>query len=60
MPVKGVEFLGALPKYIQELTSISAGLGKSTANPEAAKALLRFLISPEAAQAKKKTWLEGE
>ena len=29
-PVKGVEFLGALPADIQEFTSVVAGLGKST------------------------------
>jgi molybdate transport system substrate-binding protein len=60
LPVKGAEFLGALPADIQEFTSISAGLGKFAANPEAAKALLGFLISQEAAPAKKKTGLEAE
>jgi hypothetical protein len=60
LPVKGAEFLGPLPPDIQEFTSISAGLGKSTASPEVAKVLLKFLISPEAAPAKKKTGLESE
>jgi molybdate transport system substrate-binding protein len=59
LPAKGAEFLGALPADIQEFTSISAGLGKSTASPEAAKLLLKFLISPEAAPAKRKTGLEA-
>jgi molybdate transport system substrate-binding protein len=59
LPVKGAEFLGALPADIQEFTSISAGLGKSTTSPEAAKLLLKFLISPEAAPAKRKTGLEA-
>jgi molybdate transport system substrate-binding protein len=42
LPVKGVEFLGALPADIQEFTSISAGLGKFSASPEAAKACSSF------------------
>jgi len=54
LPVNGVGFLGALPADIQEFTFITAGLGKSTANPEAAKMLLNFLISPEAALTKRR------
>ena len=49
LPVKGIEFLGPLPADIQEMTAISAGLGKAAGAPDAAKALVRFLTSPEAA-----------
>jgi molybdate transport system substrate-binding protein len=58
LPVKGIEFLGPLPADIQEMTAISAGLGKAAGAPDAAKALVRFLTSPEAAPAKKKSGLE--
>jgi molybdate transport system substrate-binding protein len=58
LPVKGIEFLGPLPADIQEITAISAGLNKAAGAPDAAKALVKFLMSPEAAPAKRKTGLE--
>jgi molybdate transport system substrate-binding protein len=58
LPVRGIEFLGPLPADIQEMTAISAGLGHAAGAPDAAKALMRFLMSPETAPAKKKTGLE--
>jgi molybdate transport system substrate-binding protein len=57
LPVKGIEFLGPLPADIQEITAITAGLSKATGARDAAKALVEFLTSPEAAPAKKKTGL---
>ncbi len=56
--VAGVEPLGPLPADIQEITAISAGLNKAAAAPDAASALVKFLASPEAAPAKRKTGLE--
>jgi molybdate transport system substrate-binding protein len=58
LPVKGIAFLGPLPADIQEMTAISAGLGKAAGAPDAASALVKFLTSPEATPAKKKTGLE--
>jgi molybdate transport system substrate-binding protein len=58
MPVKGIEFLGPLPADIQEMTTITAGLGTTIAVPDAARALMKFLVSPEATPAKNKTGLE--
>jgi molybdate transport system substrate-binding protein len=58
LPVKGIGFLGPLPADIQEMTAITAGLGKTIAAPDAAKALMKFLMSPEATPAKEKTGLE--
>jgi molybdate transport system substrate-binding protein len=60
LAVPGITFLGPLPADIQEITTISAGLGRAAAAPEAAGALLKFLQSPEAAAAKRKTGLEPE
>jgi molybdate transport system substrate-binding protein len=58
VPVKSIAFLGPLPADIQEMTAITAGLGKTMAAPDAAAALMKFLMSPEATPAKKKTGLE--
>jgi molybdate transport system substrate-binding protein len=58
LSVKGVTFLGPLPADIQEMTAITAGLGKAAGAPEAARALVKFLMSPETAPAKRKTGLE--
>jgi molybdate transport system substrate-binding protein len=57
LPVKGIEFLGPLPADIQEMTAITAALSKTAGSADAAKALLKFLTSPDAASAKKKTGL---
>jgi molybdate transport system substrate-binding protein len=56
--VEGVAFLGPLPADIQEITAISAGVNKAARAPDAARALVKFLTSPEAAPAKRKTGLE--
>ncbi len=56
--VEGVAFLGPLPADIQEITAISAGLNKAAGAPDAARALVKFLTSPEAAPAKHRTGLE--
>lgn len=58
LPVKGIVFLGPLPAEIQEMTAITAGLGKTVGQPDAATALMKFLTSPAAAPAKKQSGLE--
>jgi molybdate transport system substrate-binding protein len=58
LAVKGITFLGPLPKDIQEMTAISAGIGKAAGAPHDATALIGFLASSEAAPAKAKTGLE--
>jgi molybdate transport system substrate-binding protein len=58
LAVKGITFLGPLPADIQEMTAITAGLGKAAGAPEAARALVKFLMSPETAPAKRRTGLE--
>lgn len=49
LPVKGIEFLGPLPPDIQHVTVFSGGIHAGAKQPEAAKALIRFLASPRAA-----------
>lgn len=48
LPVKGIDFIGPLPAQAQEITVFSAGLHVNAKAPRAARALLRFLRSPEA------------
>jgi molybdate transport system substrate-binding protein len=48
LPVAGIDYLGPLPAEIQEITVFSAGLHADATEPDAAKALVKFLTAPEA------------
>jgi molybdate transport system substrate-binding protein len=56
--VKGIDYLGPLPADVQEVTVFAAGLHKSAAAPDAAKALMKFLSAPAAAPIIKKTGMD--
>jgi len=56
--IKGIDYLGPLPAEVQEVTVFAAGLHKSAAAPDAAKALMKFLSAPAAAPIIKKTGME--
>ncbi len=58
LPVKGIDYLGPLPADIQHITVFSAGLHTAATAPDAAKALVKFLISPEAGPIIRKTGME--
>jgi molybdate transport system substrate-binding protein len=58
LPVKGVDYLGALPADSQEITVFSAGVHTSATAADAGRALLRFLTAPEAAPIIRKTGME--
>ena len=47
--VKGIDYLGPLPAEIQNITVYSAALHAAAPAPEAAKAFMTALSSPEAA-----------
>jgi molybdate transport system substrate-binding protein len=47
--VPGVTFVGTLPEEIQLATTFAAVVTRSAKEPEGARALVRFLMSPEAA-----------
>jgi molybdate transport system substrate-binding protein len=47
--VAGVDFVGAIPADLQTRIGFAAGLGASAQQPDAAKALIRFLSAPAAA-----------
>lgn len=51
MHVPGVTFVGAIPAELQPGFSFAGVITRNARQPEAAKALIRFLASPEAASA---------
>jgi molybdate transport system substrate-binding protein len=58
LPVPGIDYLGPLPPELQKATVFSAGVGAGAKNPDAARALIKFLASPAAARAITDTGLE--
>jgi len=49
LPIPGIDLVGPLPPDVQEITTFAAGVHVKAKEPEAAKALLEFFTSPEAA-----------
>ena len=47
-PVKGIDIVGPLPADLQKITVFSAGIATNAREPEAGKALIKFLSSPDA------------
>jgi len=58
LPVKGVTLVGPLPAEIQNYTIYAAGLGAQAKEGDAAKALLKTLTSPAAAEVLKSKGME--
>lgn len=54
----GIDVVGPLPPSIQITTTFSAGVCAASAQPEAARALLDFMASPLAVQAKRRQGME--
>jgi molybdate transport system substrate-binding protein len=48
-PVHGIDIVGQLPPELQKITVFSAGIASVSKEPEAGKALIKFLTSPAAA-----------
>ena len=47
-PVAGIDIVGQLPPEVQKITVFSAGIASVSREPEAGKALIKFLASPAA------------
>jgi len=47
-PVQGIDIVGRLPDDLQKITVFSAGIAVVSKEPEAGKALIKFLASPAA------------
>jgi len=58
LPVEGITYLGPLPADVQKVTVFSAGIVSAAKNADAARALIRFLASPAAADVIRKSGLE--
>jgi len=57
-PVKGIDIVGELPPGAQRVTIFAAGIPVTSRNPDAAKALIRWLASPTHYNLIEKTGLE--
>src|SRR6195952_1553886 len=47
-PVEGIDIIGPLPGELQQITVFSAGIATVSKEPDAGKALIKFLASPAA------------
>ena len=57
-PVKGIDIVGELPPGAQRVTVFAAGIPTTSTHPDPAKALIKWLASPAAYSAIKKSGLE--
>ena len=58
LPVKGADYIGPLPKELQETVKFSAAVLTVSKQQEVAKAFLRFIASPEAASLLRKSAMD--
>jgi molybdate transport system substrate-binding protein len=58
LPVQGIDYIGPLPAEVQRVTVFSAGISTTSRQPEAARQLIRYFTSAEAAPAITKSGLE--
>jgi molybdate transport system substrate-binding protein len=54
----GIDYVGALPAEVQNITVFSAGIHTAAKQPEAANALVKFLTAPAAVPVIKKYGME--
>jgi molybdate transport system substrate-binding protein len=47
-PVQGIDIVGPLPNELQKITLFSAGIATASKEPDAGRALIKFLASPAA------------
>jgi molybdate transport system substrate-binding protein len=57
-PVEGIDIVGQLPPEVQKITIFSAGVSTTSKEPDAARSLIKFLASPQAAPVLIKSGLE--
>jgi molybdate transport system substrate-binding protein len=57
-PVAGIDIVGQLPADVQKITVFSAGIAAGSKEPDAGKALIKFLASPAARDAIIKSGME--
>ena len=58
LPVPGIDLVGPLPPDIQQITIFAAGLHVGAQEPDAARALVKFITAPAAAAVIRKSGME--
>jgi molybdate transport system substrate-binding protein len=58
LPIAGIDVVGPLPSEAQRVTIFAAGVATHSTHPDAARAYIRFLASPDASPAVARTGLE--
>jgi molybdate transport system substrate-binding protein len=58
LPIPGIDYVGPLPPDVQRTTTFSAGVVAGSKSPNAARAVIRCLASPEAAGTITKSGME--
>jgi molybdate transport system substrate-binding protein len=58
LPIPGAEVVGPLPSELQKVTVFAAGIATGAKQPEAGAQLIKYLASPAAVQAIRKSGLE--
>jgi molybdate transport system substrate-binding protein len=58
LPIAGIDIVGPIPLEAQKIAIFSGGVAVNSKEPEIAKQFLRFLASPEAAAAIKKSGMQ--
>ena len=58
MPIKGAKLVGPLPAALQKPSSYAAAIGLGSPNPEAARALLKAMATPDAHRVMREAGLE--
>jgi molybdate transport system substrate-binding protein len=58
MAVRGIDLVGPIPAELQKITVVAAGVFRDAGEPQAARALLSFLLKPGAADVIKSKGLE--
>jgi molybdate transport system substrate-binding protein len=58
LPVAGVDIVGPLPPELQKITTFSAGIATLSKEPDAGRALIKFLTSPAASAVIVKSGME--
>ncbi|MDB5610594.1 MAG: transporter substrate-binding protein [Bradyrhizobium sp.] len=58
LPIPGVDIVGPLPPDLQKITVFSAGIAAASKEPDAGRALIKFLASPAASTAIVKSGME--
>jgi molybdate transport system substrate-binding protein len=59
LPVPGVTFVGRIPENVQSVTRFAAGIPVNAEHPAQAKALLRYLASPQVQASVRATGLDS-